>query len=215
MIGPAKIIECRQNPKIQIKALEGHFAMTHSHTNFYVDILEVKHNQTMAELAAETLAQAFSYQVAVDTIVCIDGSSIIGAFFARALSKGDRYAVNWNKPIHVITPELQSSSQMIFRDNLQPHVRDKKVLILCGSVLTGKNMQKTIDCVEYYGGTVVGLASIFSVREEVRGIKVNYLFDATDVPGYDACRHQECSLCKAGKKIDAMANSYGYSVISW
>lgn len=215
MIGIPKEISCKENPRIKVKAIEGHFAMTNSHANFYVDIVEVKHNQVMAEQAAEILAKHYSYQNEVDTIVCLDGSDIIGAFLARYLSRNDRYAVNWKKEIHVITPELDSSSQMIFRDNLQPHVSGKNVLVLCGSLLTGKRTQKAIDSVEYYGGKVVGIAAVFSVQEEIGGLKVNYLFNASDIPGYDACMHQDCSLCKSGKRIDALANSYGYSVMKW
>ena len=213
MIGPSQEIECKKNPRIKIKALKGHFALTNSHTNFYVDIIDVKHNQAQAERAAEVIAQDFSYQSVVDTIVCMDRSNVIGAYLAEALSKNDMYSLNRKKELYVISPELENAAQMIFRDNLQPHIRGKRILILCGNVLTGKSLQKAIECVRYYGGEVIGAAAVFSDLEEVGGVPVKSLFTPADVPGYDACLLSACSLCAAGQKIDALANSYGYSVI--
>ena len=213
MIGAPQEIVCQRNPRIKIKALQGHFAMTNSHTNYYVDIIDVKHNQAQAQRAAELIAQDFSYQSVVDTIVCMDGSNIIGAYLAEALSKNDMYSLNRKKELYVIAPENETSAQMIFRDNLQPHIRGKRVLILCGNVLTGKNLAKAIECVQYYGGEVVGAAAVFSDLDEVNGVVVKHLFNPKDIPGYDACLHSACSLCAAGKRIDALANSFGYSII--
>ena len=167
MIGAPKSIICGKNNKISIRALPGHFAMTHSHTNYYVDIMESKLNQAMAWEAASTLAQSFTYEQQIDTIVCMDGSEIIGAFLAQNLAKGNIYSVNGKKDIYVVTPEKEHARQMIFRDNIQPMIRGKKVLILCGSVLTGKNVRKAMQCVSWYGGSVVGIAAVFSILEQV------------------------------------------------
>ena len=211
MIGAPVSIQCRRNNKIYIRALPGHFAMTHSHTNYYIDIMESKLNQQMAGEAAQTLAQSFTYEQQIDTIVCMDGSEIIGAFLAHELAKGNIYSVNGKKDIYVVTPERENARQMIFRDNIQPMIRDKKVLILCGSVLTGKNVRKAIQCVKWYGGEVVGIASVFSIVDEIDNLKVNHLYCKADFPEYDACDYTECKLCQAGQPIDALANCYGYS----
>lgn len=39
----------------------------------------MKHEFTMAREAAMTLAQNYAYDKGVDTIVCLDGSEVIGA----------------------------------------------------------------------------------------------------------------------------------------
>ena len=211
MIGAPRTIICGRNNKIRTQALPGHFAMTHSHTNYYVDIMEAKLNQAMAGEAANTLAESFTYEQQVDTIVCMDGSEIIGAFLAQNLAKGNIYYVNGKADIYVVTPEKEQARQMIFRDNIQPMIRGKKVLILCGSVLTGKNVRKAMQCVSWYGGTVVGIAAVFSILEVVDGHHVIYLFDKKDIPDYEAVDYTECKLCQAGETIDALANCYGYS----
>ena len=69
MIGASVPVMCTRNPKIQVRALPGHFAMTHAHTNFYVDIMETKLNQKMAADAAALLAEAYAYEQQIDTIV--------------------------------------------------------------------------------------------------------------------------------------------------
>ena len=48
---------------------------------------------------------------------------------------------------------------------------------------------------------------------EVDGYKINALFDKGDLPDYQAHDPQNCPLCKANMKLDAIVNSYGYSKI--
>ena len=211
MIGAPISIQCRRNNKVHVRALPGHFAMTHSHTNYYVDIMEAKLNQQIANEAATTLAQSFTYEKQIDTIVCMDGSEIIGAFLAKELAKGNLYSVNGKADIYVVTPEHESARQMIFRDNIQPMIRGKNVLVLCGSVITGKNARKAMQCVSWYGGTVVGVASVFSILEELDGQRVTHLYCEADIPEYKAVDYTQCELCKAGIPVDAVANCYGYS----
>ena len=211
MIGSPSSMLCRTNNKIRIRVLPGHFAMTHSHTNYYVDIMEAKLNQQMAQETAVTLSHSFAYEQQVDTIVCMDGSEIIGAFLAHELAKGNMYSVNGKADIYVVTPEREQARQMIFRDNIQPMIRGKKVLILCGSVLTGKNVRKALQCVSWYGGTTVGIAAVFSILDEVDNLRVTHLYGQADLPEYKAVDYTECALCKAGQPIDALANCYGYS----
>ena len=211
MIGASTTIFCKNNPNIKIKVLPGHFAMTHSHTNYYVDIMDVKTSQAEALQAATTLADIYNYQQTVDTIMCMDGSEIVGAYMAMKMSQSGIFTLNGKEDIHVITAENENSRQMIIRDNIQPMIKGKKVLILAGSVLTGKNVMRAIRCIEYYGGEVVGIAAIFSIAEKIAGLPVSHLFDTSDIPDYHACDYTECTMCKAGAKIDALANCYGYS----
>ena len=158
-----------------------------------------------------TIAQRYAYIKSIDTIVCTDGSEVIGAFLAYHLAKKDRFNVNIDKNIDVITPEYDSNGQMIFRDNLTPMVTGKSVLLLISTVNSGKTIRRMLECVEYYGATVQGIATVFSTVPNVDGVPIYSLFTPEDIPGYATSSPKECPMCKAGRKIDALANSYGLS----
>ena len=191
----------RFNPQLEVSVFQGHFATRHSHNSHYIDITRMKHEFTMAREAAMTLAQNYAYDKGVDTIVCLDGSEVIGAFLARHLAKKEVFSVNSNKNINVVTPEYDSNGQLIFRDNLTPIVN------------SGKSARRTLECVQYYGGKVQGIAAIFSMLEQVDGIPVYSLFSPDDIAGYISSSPKECPMCRAGQKIDALANSFGLSML--
>ena len=204
-------IKAAVNNKLEVSVYQGHFATRHSHNSHYIDITRMKHEHTMAREAAVTLAQRYAYTSPIDTIVCMDGSEVIGAFLARHLANKDRFNINIDKNINVVTPEFDHTGQLIFRDNLLPMVAGKNVLILISTVKSGKTIAQTLECVSYYGGAVQGIATIFSTVEELDGIPVCSIFGPEDIPDYISKDVKECPMCKAGKKIDAIANSYGLS----
>lgn len=204
-------IQHRFNPKLEVSVYSGHFATRHSHNSHYIDITRMKHEHTMAAEAALTLSRRYAYDKGVDTILCLDGSEVIGAFLARELAKDDRFAVNSAKRIFVITPEYDSNGQLIFRDNLVPMVQGKDVLILISTVNSGVSVRRVLECVTYYGGKVQGVATVFSVLDKVDEVPIYSLFTPEDIPGYTTQRPEECAMCRAGKRIDALANSYGIS----
>lgn len=72
-------------------------------------------------------------------------------------------------------------------------------------------MQSRIDSVLYYGGKINGIASVFTAISRVANIHVNSIFTTKDIPNYASYSVSECPMCKAGDKIDALVNSYGYS----
>ena len=85
----------------------------------------------------------------------------------------------------------------------------REVLILISTVNSGKSARRTLECVQYYGGKVQGIAAIFSMLEQVDGIPVYSLFSPDDIAGYISSSPKECPMCRAGQKIDALANSFG------
>ena len=206
-------IRSKLNAKLEVEAVSGHFATSHSHNSYYIDITRIKHEYTMAREAALTLAQHYAYDTSIDTIVCLDGSEVIGAFLARALAQKDRFAVNSDKNINVVTPEYDSNGQLIFRSNLAPMVSGKSVLILISTVNSGKTIRHALKCLRYYGAQVKGIATMFSTVEQVDEIPVYSVFHPGEFPGYVTSAAEECPMCKAGKKIDALANSYGLSYL--
>ncbi len=58
---------------------------------------------------------------------------------------------------------------------------------------------------------MVGTSAIFSAIGEAGGVPVDSVFTRDDLPDYRTYSHQDCPLCKEGRKIDAIVNSYGYS----
>jgi len=200
-------------PDLEVSVFHGHFATRHCHNSFYIDITRMKHEHTMARDAALALAERYTYSKTVDTIVCMDGSEVIGAFLARQLADKDLYGINSNKKINVITPEYDSSGHLIFRDNLVPMVNGKEILLLISTVNSGKTVRKAVECVEYYGGKLQGIATVFATVDEIDGIPLYSLFGKADIPGYMTADPKECPMCKEGKKLDALANSYGLSVL--
>lgn len=206
-------IRSRLNPRLEVSVIAGHFATRHSHNNHYIDITRMKHEHTMAREAAMTLAQRYAYEKGVDTIVCLDGSEVLGAFLARHLAKNTLFAVNSDKNINVITPEYDSNGQLLFRDNLIPMVAGRNVLLLISTVNSGKSIRRVVECAQYYGGRVQGIAAVFSTLEEMEGVPIYSLFTPEDIPGYATYAPESCAMCRAGKRIDALANSYGLSAL--
>ena len=213
MAGNPIIITSPLKPALSITAIPGHFVTSHSHINYYIDITAMKHSHIMAREAGITLADRFAYEKVVDTVVCMDGSEIIGAFLAQKLSKNDMISVNRQKNIYVITPEFNSNGQMIFRDNLEPMVCGKKILLMIASVTTGKTIHRALECIQYYKGDVQGIAAVFSAKEEQEGVPIHKLFSSDDLPGYETHSYRDCPLCRQGIRIDALANSFGFSRI--
>lgn len=197
--------------KVAMKVIPGHFVTTHSHITHYVDMTTLRARQNEAEAAARILASKYANNTPVDSIICLNGCEVIGAYLAQELTKSGIMCLNAHHTIYVTSPEQDINGQMIFRDNAKIMVEGKNVLILSTSITTGVTLDKAIDSVEYYGGKVQGIASVFSFISKARGIEVNSIFDAKDLKGYASYDAKVCPMCKAKQKIDAIVNGYGYS----
>ena len=74
----AMIIKSREANDLKLTAYHGHFATRHSHNSHYLDITRMKHECAMANIAAASLANHYVYEKEIDTVVCLDGSEVIG-----------------------------------------------------------------------------------------------------------------------------------------
>lgn len=211
MLENAIKIPSKVNNKIQLKVVPGHFATNHSHINYYMDMTRLKVGQREAREVASTMANNYKYNTPVDTIICMDGCYIIGAYLAEKLNDAGVISMNAHQSIYVIEPEFNSNGQMIFRDNIQPMVYGKNVLLLLASATTGKTIAQSLECIQYYGGIIQGISAIFSAADNIEGHPVNSIFHTEDFSDYQSFQQSECPFCKAGHKIDAIVNSYGYS----
>lgn len=199
------------NNSVMIRVIPGHFATNHSHITHYIDMTTLKSRQSMARAAAKSIASEYVATTVIDTIVCMDGTEVIGSYLAEELTNSGIMSMNQHKAMYVVTPEFNSAGQMIFRDNLQPMIKGKHVLFLLASATTGRTIERSLECISYYGGIVAGISAIFSANEIIAGQPVHTLFKASDIPEYKTYPHNQCPFCQAGKKIEAIVNSYGYS----
>ena len=178
-----------------LRVAKGHFATSHSHINYYIDVTTQKARLSEAKAVAKELVAAYQHNTIVDTVLCLDGTQVIGTCLANELTKDGFSNMNAHQTIYVITPEYTTGS------------------ILAASITTGYTAQAAVEAVNYYGGMVAGLSAIFATTTECAGIPVTSIFDPSSLPDYASYDSRECPLCKAGQHIDALVNSFGYSAL--
>lgn len=198
---------------VPLKIRSGHFATNHAHINYYIDVTTMKARTSEAREVARALVGMYLHDMVVDTIVCMEGTEVIGAFLADELAKGGFLNVNAHKTIYVVSPEFNNNSQIIFRDNLIPMIQGKHVMILMATVTSGLTANKAMECIQYYGGILTGISAAFSALSEVNGMPIQAVFGKKDLPEYAYYDYRSCPMCKAGKRLDALVNTFGYSAL--
>ncbi len=193
-----------------LRVSKGHFATSHSHINYYIDVTTQKTRLSEANAVAKELATYYKNRI-VDTILCLDGTEVIATCLAEELTREGYANMNAHQTIYIITPEHTTGSQLFFRDNIIPMVQGKNVLVLAASVTTGYTANAAVEAIKYYNGVISGIAAIFATMDECAGYTVRSVFDTRDLDGYASYPSHECPFCKEGKKIDALVNSFGYS----
>ena len=198
---------------VPLRIARGHFATNHSHINYYIDITYNKTRLSEAKESAYQLVSHFINDTPVDTILCLDGTAVLGACVAEELTKTGFRTINQHETIYVLEPEYNANSQIIFRDNIQPMIRGKHVLILMASVTTGYTAKRSIEAIGYYGGQVAGVAAVYRAVDQVEGYPVRSIYSVDDLPDYESYDYRDCPYCKQGRKLDALVNSFGFSSI--
>ena len=198
---------------VVLKVYEGHFATVHSHITKYFDFSTIKARRSEAMAAANILADKYVNTTIVDTILCMEGTEVIGAYLADRLTRNGIMSINAHKTIYVVSPEMGTGGQMVFRDNNEFMIKGKNVVLLVASASTGGSIFQSAECVEYYGGHIAGVSAIFSAIPKVGNHEINSIFTADDVPGYGTYKMKDCPYCKNKQKLDAIVNAYGYSKI--
>ena len=198
---------------VSLNVAKGHFATRNSHTNYFVDVTRQQSCIKDAEAVARQLAQRLTQQMMVDTILCMDGTRVIGTCLAQKLTQGGFRSINAGKEIYVLRENVGTSGKLIFRDNAKFMLEGKNVLLLLASVTTGGTVRRGIECVKYYSGNVAGIAAIYSHQKEIDGIPITSLFDTNDLPGYASYLPEECPMCRERQELDAVVDKYGYSAL--
>lgn len=198
---------------VTLNVARGHFATSHSHTNYFIDVTAQKASLKEAEAVAQQFVERHLSNTMVDTILCLDGTRVIGTCLARQLTQAGYCSINEGRDIYVLRAEVNGDGKIIFRDNARFMIEGKNVLILAASLTTGDTARRGMECVRYYGGSVAGIAAIYSHRTELDGILVSALFDCADLPDYASYPAGACPLCRRGIPLDAVVNSFGYSKV--
>lgn len=194
-----------------LRVARGHFATSNCHSNYYIDVVAQKTRVSEANAVAEELSSNFYHTTIVDTILCLDGTEVIGTCLANNLTKSDFVNMNAHKSIYVVTPESTNTNQLLFRDNIIPMISGKNVLILAVSVSSGRTVEAAVDAVKYYGGKVTCISAIFSTAQKCCDLPVYSVFNPNDLHDYHTYPSHQCPMCKEGKKIDALINCHGFS----
>ncbi len=167
-----------------------------------------------AKAVARELVSAYQHSTIVDTVLCLDGTQVIGTCLANELTKDGFANLNAHQTIYVITPEYTTGSQIIQRDNLAPMVKGKHVLI------PGRFHHHRLHRAGRCGGRELlrrawwpGFRLFLPPPTSAWGYPVTSIFDPASLPDYASFDSRDCPMCKAGQHIDALVNSFGYSAL--
>ena len=196
-----------------LRVQKGHFATSHSHINYFIDVTMQKSRLSEAKAIAKELLSYYQTTTIIDTILCLDGMQVVGTCLAEELTNNNFMNLNAHGTIYVVTPEYTSGSQIIFRDTIAPAITGKNVLVLAASVVTGYTVKSAIEAITYYGGRVAGISGIFATVDKYLGYDVASAFNPNDLPGYASFAPHECPLCRAGNRIEGLVNNFGFSKI--
>ena len=208
-INTTTIATKRKNLLLRVQ--RGHFATSHSHINYFIDVTMQKTRLSEAKAVAKELLSYYQTTTIIDTILCLDGMQVVGSCLAEQLTSNNFMNLNAHQTIYVVTPEYTAGSQMIFRDSIAQAITGKNVLILAASVVTGYTTKSAIEAITYYGGRVAGISSIFATVDKYLGYDVVSAFNPNDLPGYASYAPHECPMCRAGNRIEGLVNSFGFS----
>ncbi len=202
----------KNNSNVAIHGAPGHFVTMHSHINYYIDLTSLKTRLAEAEAVSGIIASAYAPNtMIVDTIVCMDGTEVIGACLAQEFRKRGFFTNNLHETVYVVSPEYNSQNQIIFRDNNLMSIKGKNIILLLATTTTGETIRRAVECIDFYGGNLKGISSLFSIVNEVDGMPVNFVFNKDDLPGYQAWPRNNCPLCKKGVRVEAIVNGFGFS----
>jgi len=208
-----KLISPR-NENVFIHLVQGHFVSANNHINYYIGTSDVKHNHDVSVDTAMLLSEYYNTNdIPVDTVLCLYETQALGAYIAHELSRPNMFRYDSKREIFVIGSEYDASGNLIFRDNLVRMIKNKNVVVLISAITSGKTVARAMESVEYYGGRVAGISSVFSAVDEIGGVHVNTIFSLSDIPEYRAYQSHNCPMCQQGMPVMAIANSYGYSVL--
>ena len=208
-----KKIEHSRNKDVVLRYIPGHFITPNSHVNYYMDLSDMKSRQREARATGEELAEMYLASDVIDTILCLNGMEVVGAYLANKLTKAGIISANAHKTMYITSPEYNSSGQMMFRENNQHMIRGKHVLVLIDTATTGATLQSATRTVRYYKGITIGISAIYTLATQIDDIPIRALYSLRDLPDYASHKPENCPMCRDGVPVDAICNGFGYSTL--
>ena len=213
MESKAFTIPLAKKPIIKMNVIPSHFTTSQFHISHFLDLYDLKTNAALARDVAVELALPYLTSTLVDTIVCMEGTEVIGAYLAEELLKKGTSVVNTGKEIHVVTPMSNTNRKLMFQSNMQELILNRNIILLVSSISSGTTVNSALECLSYYGGIVVGISALFNAYQDATDREIYSMFTSEDIPGYRIYSPGKCDLCKNGQKLDALIIHDGYTKI--
>ena len=105
-------IYARSDKKIQLKVYPGHFATPQSHITHHLDLTTMRSRSSEAMRIAEALTANYETSIPVDTIICMSGLEVVGAYLAETLTRAGVYSMNSHQTIYITSPEYNNSDRL-------------------------------------------------------------------------------------------------------
>ena len=207
------VVPLTKNPVIKMNVIPGHYTTNHFHLTHYLDLNNLKTNVSVARDVAVELALPYLANTLVDTIVCMEGTEVIGAYMAEELLKEGTSVINADKEIHVVMPMSNVNRKLMFQNDMQKLIYNQNIILLLSSVSSGLTMNHALECMSYYGGKLVGISALFNAYPDQFEQEVHSMFTNEDIPEYQIYKPSRCPMCEAGVKLDAIIIRDGYSKI--
>lgn len=214
MMPDYKKIDYAKNKDVVLRYIPGHFITPNSHVNYYMDLSDMKSRQREARATGEELAEMYLASDVIDTILCLNGTEVVGAYMANKLTKAGIISANRHQTMYITSPEYNTSGQMMFRENTKHMINGKKVLVLIDTATTGSTLKSAVGSIRFYGGTPIGISAIFSVATQIETLPIRSLYSTRDLPDYGSYPSGSCPLCQQGVRVNAICNGFGYSSLS-
>jgi len=199
-----------KNPSITVDVIPGHFTTSHFHTTHYIDLDNLKTNSALARDVARELSLPYLSSTLVDTIVCMEGTDVIGAYLAEELLSEGTSVINAGSEIHVVRPISNVNRNLMFQSNIQELIYKREVVLLVSSISSGMTLKSAMECLSYYGANVVGISALFNSDPNNSDYDINAVFTTEDLPDYKIYNPNDCPLCKEGRELDAIIVENGY-----
>jgi len=213
MEGKAFKLTLEKNPLITLDVLPGHFTTSNTHVSHYLDLGGLKSNALLARNVARELAIPYLSNIMVDTIVCTERTEVIGAYLAEELFEGGISVINSWEEIHIVTPRINNTGHLSFPGSMIQWVSNRNIILLATSISSGRTLDSALDCLSYYQGIVVGISTLFMVKNAMPDQEVNTLFTSDDIPEYKMYSSRDCEMCRQGLPLDALVCSEGYTIL--
>ena len=108
----------KESNKLAMHCIPGHFATSHSHINYYIDVTSLKTRAAEAKEAAKVFYSKMPKNVYMDTIVCMDGTEVIGAFLSEQIEAGGILSTNTHETTYVVSPRIEQIGRASCRERV-------------------------------------------------------------------------------------------------